>query len=82
MLKRKDRKLKSTLTTHFKRKTMNEEIKEGETTIEQAPWHVQFTVGEKSAKVTLKNREDLIKIAELLSSLLSANGIENDLEIM
>lgn len=60
---------------------MNEEIKEGETTIEQAPWHVQFTVGEKSAKVTLKNREDLIKIAELLSSLLSANGIENDLEI-
>jgi hypothetical protein len=56
---------------------MNEE----ETTIEQAPWHVEFTVGEKSAKVTLKNREDLIKIAELLSNLLSANGIENDLEI-
>ena len=59
---------------------MNEEIKE--TTVEQAPWHVQFTVGEKSAQVTLKNREDLIKIAELLSSLLTANGIENDLEII
>ena len=59
---------------------MNEEIKE--TTVEQPPWHVQFTVGEKSAKVTLKNREDLIKIAELLSSLLTANGIENDLEII
>ena len=58
---------------------MNEERRE--TTIEQAPWHVQFTVGEKSAKVILKNREDLIKIAELLSNLLSANGIENDLEI-
>lgn len=60
---------------------MNEEIKEGETTIEQAPWHVQFTVGEKSAKVTLKNREDLIKVAEMLSGLLTASGIENDLEI-
>jgi len=60
---------------------MNEEIKEGETTVEQAPWHVQFTVGGKSAKVTLKNREDLLKVAEMFSSLLSANGIENDLEL-
>lgn len=60
---------------------MNEEIKEGETTVEQAPWHVQFTVGEKSAKVTLKNREDLIKVAEMLSVMFTANGIENDLEL-
>ena len=56
-------------------------MNEGETTVEQAPWHVQFTVGEKSAKVTLKNGEDLIKAAEMLSGLLTASGIENDLEI-
>jgi len=60
---------------------MNEEIKKGEITVPELPWHVLFTVGGKSAKVTLKNKEDLLKIAELLSGLLSANGIENDLEI-
>ena len=60
---------------------MNPEIKEGGITVPEVPWHVQFTVGGKSAKVTLKNREDLLKVAEMFSSLLSANGIENDLEL-
>lgn len=60
---------------------MNEEIKRGEITVPEVPWHVQFTVGGKSAKVTLKNREDLLKVAEMLSGLFTASGIENDLEI-
>ena len=29
---------------------MNEEIKEGGITVPEVPWHIQFTVGGKSAK--------------------------------
>ena len=68
------------LTTHFKNKTMNPEIKEGNTTIEAQPWGVQFTWKDKSVKITLKNGEDLIKVAEMISGLLTASGIENTLE--
>jgi hypothetical protein len=69
-----------TLASHFKNKTMNEEVKEGTTTIEAQPWGVQFTWKDKSVKITLKNGEDLIKVAEMISGLLTASGIENTLE--
>lgn len=45
------------------------------------PWNIQFTWGDTSAKITLKNGEDLIKVAEMLSGLFTASGIDNDLEI-
>ena len=48
--------------------------------VEAQPWGVQFTWKDKSVKVTLKNGEDLIKVAEMISVLLTANGIENTLE--
>lgn len=60
---------------------MNEEIKEGETTVAPQPWHIQFIWHDKSAKITLKKGEDLIKVAEMLSGLFTASGIDNDLEI-
>jgi len=60
---------------------MNEEMKEGETTIAPQPWGVVFTWKDTSAKITLKKGEDLIKAAEMLSGLLTASGIENDLKI-
>lgn len=59
---------------------MNEEIKEQETTVE--PWGIQFTWKDKSVKITLKNGEDMFKIAEMLSALLKSNGIENDFKVM
>lgn len=59
---------------------MNPEIEEGNITIEPEPWGVQFTWKDKSVKITLKNGEDLIKVAEMISGLLTASGIENTLE--
>ena len=60
---------------------MNEEIKEGTTTIEPKPFGVTFTWQDKSVNITLKNGEDLLKIATMLSSLLTYNGIEHDLDV-
>ena len=60
---------------------MNEEIKEGETTVAPQPWSVVFTWKDTSAKITIKNGEDLVKIAEMLSGILTLNEIDNDLEI-
>jgi hypothetical protein len=59
---------------------MNEELT-AKTDFVPQPWGVQFTWKDKSVKVTLKNGEDLIKVAEMLSGLFTASGIENDLEI-
>jgi hypothetical protein len=53
----------------------------GETTIEQKPFHVEFTWKNMKSKITLENGEDLIKIAMLLSELLSEKGIKNKLDI-
>jgi len=61
---------------------MNEEIKEGETAVAPQPWSVVFTWKDTSAKITLKNGEDLIKAAEMLSTLLKENGIDNDFKVM
>jgi hypothetical protein len=46
------------------------------------PWHIEFIWHGKSAKITLKKGEDLLKVAEMFSSLLTAHGIENDLDVM
>lgn len=59
---------------------MNEEIKEGTNTIEPKPFGVTFTWKDKSISVTLKNGEDLLRVAQMLSSLLTAYGIQNELE--
>lgn len=48
--------------------------------IQPKTFSVQFSFQEKSAKITLTNGEDLIKIAELMSGFLTANGIKNILE--
>lgn len=60
---------------------MNEELTAKIDFVPQ-PWHIQFTWKNTSAKITLKNGEDLIKVAEMLSGLFTASGIENDLEII
>lgn len=54
----------------------------GETTIKQEPFNVEFNYEGKTMKITLVNGEDLLKIAEVLSSLLTANGIQNKLEVI
>lgn len=59
---------------------MNEELTAKTEYIPQ-PWHIQFIWHDTSAKITLKKGEDLIKVAEMPSSLFTAYGIENDLEI-
>lgn len=59
---------------------MNEELT-AKTEFVPQPWHIQFTWKNTSAKITLKKGEDLIKVAEMLSSLFAAYGIENDLEL-
>lgn len=46
----------------------------------QKPWNIEFTWSDKHVKITLKNGNDLLKIGELLSDLLTKNGIENTLE--
>lgn len=48
--------------------------------MEIRPWSVEFTWDNKSVKITLKKGEDLLKIGEILSELLTSNGIENTLE--
>ena len=58
---------------------MNEELT-AKTDFVPQPWGVQFTWKDKSVKVTIKNGEDLIKVAEMISGLLTASGIENTLE--
>lgn len=60
---------------------MNEELT-AKTEIAPQPWSVVFTWKDTSAKITLKKGEDLIKVAEMLSELLTASGIDNDLEIV
>lgn len=59
---------------------MNEELTAKIDFVPQ-PWHIQFTWKDTSAKITLKKGEDLIKIAEMLSAMFTANGIENELEL-
>lgn len=59
---------------------MNEELT-AKTEFVPQPWHIEFIWHGKSAKITLKKEEDLIKVAEMLSGLFTASGIENDLEI-
>lgn len=59
---------------------MNEELT-AKTEFHKQPWSISFTWKDTSAKITLKNGEDLIKVAEMLSGLFTASGIENDLEI-
>jgi len=59
---------------------MNEELTAKIEFVPQ-PWNIQFIWHDKSAKITLKKGEDLIKVAEMLSGLFTASGIENDLEI-
>lgn len=59
---------------------MNEEIKEETMAIEPEPFSVTFTWKDKSISVTLKNGEDLLRVAQMLSSLLTAYGIQNELE--
>ena len=59
---------------------MNEELTAKINFVPQ-PWYIQFTWGDTSAKITLKKGEDLIKVAEMLSDMFTANGIENDLLI-
>lgn len=53
----------------------------GITTIEQSPFHVEFTWKNIKSRITLENGEDLIKISMLLSELLSSNGIPNKLDV-
>lgn len=53
----------------------------GTMTIEQSPFHVEFSWKNITSKITLENGEDLIKISMLLSELLSANGIPNKLDV-
>jgi len=60
---------------------MNEELT-AKTEFVPQPWHIQFIWHDKSAKITLKKGEDLIKVAEMLSSLFATYGIENELEII
>jgi hypothetical protein len=53
----------------------------GETTIEQKQFSVEFKWQNMKSTITLENGEDLIKISMLLSELLSANGIQNKLDV-
>lgn len=46
----------------------------------QKPWNIQFSWSDKHVEITLKDGNDLLKIGELLSDLLTKNGIENTLE--
>jgi hypothetical protein len=69
--------MKPTFTSRFDCNT-NEQ---GETTIIQEPFNVEFTWQNIKSKITLENGEDLIKISMLLSEFLSANGIQNKLDI-
>ena len=63
---------------------MEADAKDGLYTLSQSmmpnSWSIEFTWKDKSAKITLANGEDLLKIAQLLSDVLKLNGIENNLE--
>lgn len=47
---------------------------------EPEPWGVTFSWKNKAVKVKFKNGEDILKLAEVFSQYLTANGIENTLE--
>ena len=60
-------------------KSILREIMFGETP-EPEPWGITFSWKDKAAKIKFKNGEDILKLAEVFSQYLTANGIENTLE--
>ncbi len=54
-------------------------IQSSETLIEQ-PFGVTFNWQYKSITVKLKNGEDVLKLANIFSNMLTENGIENTIE--
>lgn len=46
----------------------------------QEPVSITFYWNDNSVKVQLKNAEDVLKLADILSKMLTENGIENTIE--
>jgi len=53
---------------------------EGTVSIKETPFFITFTWKENVVKISLVNGNDFIKIAMLLSELMTKNGIENKIE--
>ena len=50
--------------------------------ISQEPVFITFYLNDKSVKIKLKNEEDFLKLADILSKMLTENGIENIIETL
>ena len=46
----------------------------------ELPFNISFSYKSDTIKITLVNGEDLLKIAMLLSELMTKNGIQNKIE--
>jgi hypothetical protein len=53
---------------------------DGNVSFVETPFFITFTWKENVVKISLVNGNDLIKIAMLLSELMTKNGIENKIE--
>lgn len=60
-------------------KSILREIMFGKTP-EPEPWSITFSWKNEAVKIKFKNGEDILKLAEVFSQYLTANGIENTLE--